>query len=73
MRRSGFAAFVDDILGPVFRYWFEIRIVLIEIDHESNDVKEMEAKDNFLPFVAWRGVKFLQIGLNFLSESTKLV
>jgi hypothetical protein len=52
MRRGGFAAFVDNILCPVFRYWFEIRIVLIEIDHESNDVKKMKEKDNFLPFVA---------------------
>lgn len=73
MRRGGFSAFVDDILGPVFRYWFEIRIVLIEIDHKSNDVKKMKAKDGFLPFVTRRGVKFLQVGLDFFSESTKLV
>ena len=73
MRRGGFVAFVNDILSPVFRYWFKIRIVLIEIDHESNDVKKMIAKDNFLPFVAWRGVKFLQIVLDFFSESTKFV
>lgn len=73
MRRGGFVAFVDDILSPVFRYWFEIRIVLIEIDHESNDVKKMKAKYNFFTYVAWRRVKFLQVGLDFFSESTKLV